>query len=99
MQEPRLRWGRGAPRGRSTNARRPRSRSLSPAARSRRARLPLASDHGEADLLLGDRRRVLGSDLSFVEDEDPVGEREDLVELEGDEEDRAPFIAFLHEPP
>ena len=42
---------------------------------------------------------MLADDLPLVDDEDPVGEREDLVELERDEEDRAPLCALLDEPP
>ena len=35
-----------------------------------------------------DRRRVLADDLALEDDEDAVGEREDLLELERDEQDR-----------
>ncbi len=38
-------------------------------------------------------------DLAFVEHEDAVGEREDLLELERHEQDRAAFVAFGDEPP
>ena len=41
---------------------------------------------------------VFTDDLAFVENEDPVGEREDLVELERDQEDRTTFRALLDEP-
>ena len=37
--------------------------------------------------------------LALVDDEDPVGEREDLVELERDEQDRPALVALLDEPP
>ena len=43
--------------------------------------------------------RVLADDLALVDDEDPVGEREDLLELEGDEEDRAALVPLLDEAP
>ena len=41
---------------------------------------------------------MLADDLPFVEDEDPVREREDLVELERDEQDRPPPVALGDEP-
>ena len=43
--------------------------------------------------------RVLGDDPPLVHDEDAVGEREHLLELERDEEDRASHVALLDEPP
>jgi hypothetical protein len=43
------------------------------------------------------RRRELADDLALVDDEDPVGEREDLLELERDEQDRAALVALLDE--
>ena len=49
--------------------------------------------------LLVDRRRVLADDLAFVHDEDPVRERQDLVQLERDEQHGAPLVALLDEPP
>ena len=45
------------------------------------------------------RRRELADDLALVDDENPVGEREDLLELERDEQDPAPLVALLDEPP
>src|SRR5579884_1229399 len=42
---------------------------------------------------------MLADDLALVEDEDPVGEREDLVELERDEQDRAALVALGDQPP
>ena len=44
-------------------------------------------------------RRELTDDLALVDDEDPVGEREDLLELERDEQDAPPLVALLDEPP
>ena len=41
---------------------------------------------------------VLADDPPLVDDEDAVGEREDLLELERDEQDRAPLVALLDEP-
>ena len=35
----------------------------------------------------------------LVDDENPVGERDDLVELERDEQDGAPFVTFLDQSP
>src|SRR3954452_14847194 len=62
-------------------------------------RLSAAAQHLEADQLLRDLAFVLADDLPFVEDEDAVGEREDLVELERDQEDRPPLVALLDETP
>ena len=50
--------------------------------------LPPSARHCDTELLLGDVRRVLADDATLVDDEDPVGEREDLVELERDEQYR-----------
>ena len=44
-------------------------------------RLP-SPEHLEPDRLLRHLAGVLGDDLTLVQDEDPVGERQDLVELE-----------------
>src|SRR5438477_449284 len=41
---------------------------------------------------------VLADDLTFVEDEDPVGERHHLLELQRDEQDRPPLVALGYEP-
>src|SRR6185437_6630921 len=60
---------------------------------------PPAAEHLEPDLLLGHVGSVLADDLAFVEHEDAVRQREDLVELERDEEDRSPFAALLDESP
>ncbi len=43
--------------------------------------------------------RVLRDDLALVHDEDPVRERQDLLELERDEEDRPAPVSLLDEPP
>src|SRR5215470_4638932 len=64
---------------------------------SRGFRLP-ATQHLQSDLLLGHLSRVLADDLALVQDEDPVGEGQNLVELERDEEDGAPLIALGDEP-
>ena len=58
-----------------------------------------AAEHLEADLLFGRGARVLADDPALVDDEDPVGERQDLVQLERDEQDRATLVALLDEPP
>ena len=60
---------------------------------------PLHAEHLEADLLLRYRALVPPDDLALVEDEDAVGEREDLLELERHEQDRAALVALGHEPP
>ena len=59
----------------------------------------LPAEHLEPDLLLGDLAGVLADDLALVQDEDPVGEREDLVELERDEQDRPALVALRDDPP
>src|SRR5437667_77457 len=57
------------------------------------------AEHLDADLLLGHLARVLAGDAALVEDEDPVRQRQDLVQLEGDEQDRAPAVTLLDESP
>src|SRR5207253_1535127 len=69
-------------------------------ARSARSRNRLAArtaGHGDPQLLFGHARRVLADDAALVDDEDPVGEREDLVELERDEQDGLALVALLDE--
>src|SRR5581483_5880120 len=90
-----MRASRSRPRPRATRV--PPGREAARSSSCRRA--PAPAEHLEADLLLGDRTRVLADELPFVEHENPVGEREDLVELERDEQDRATLFAFLDEPP
>src|SRR5690348_13781701 len=58
-----------------------------------------AAEHLEPDLLLRHLARVLADDLALVDDEDAVGEREDLLQLERDEEDGATLVALGHDPP
>ena len=60
-------------------------------------RLAPAAEHLEPDLLLGHVGRVLAHDLALVHHQDPVRERQDLVELQRDQQDRAAFVALLHE--
>src|SRR5207253_657536 len=86
--------------------RRPRARRraaaenlLPPPARSCDRCLLPAARHRDSELLLGGVGPELSSDPTLVDDEDPVGQREDLVELEGDEQDRAALVALLDEPP
>ena len=57
-----------------------------------------AADHRDAERLRVDVRRELADDLALVHDEDPVGERQDLLELERDEQDRAALVALGDEP-
>src|SRR5687768_6842277 len=59
--------------------------------------LSLPAEHLHADLLLRHAVRVLGHDPALVDDQDAVGEGEDLLELERDEENRPPLVALLHE--
>src|SRR5215211_8274590 len=54
--------------------------------------------HREAELLRGDVRPVLAYDPALVDDEDAVGERQDLFQLQRDEQDRAALVALLDEP-
>ena len=61
--------------------------------------LPAAADHRDAELLLAHGRRELADDPAVVHDEDPVGERQDLLELERLEQDRAALVALGDEPP
>src|SRR6185437_1921829 len=63
---------------------------------NRRRFLP-AAEHLEPDELLGHLAGVLADDLALVDHEDPVREREDLLELERDEQDRAALVALGHE--
>src|SRR5262249_38749014 len=73
----------------------------SPQVRSRdrsRGRLALAAGHREAELFLGRGRRELADDPARVDHEDAVGEREDLLELERDEEHGTTGVALLDEP-
>ena len=100
--EPARLLGEREPRG---DARRRVVRDPAPAAERRErlllaqaACLPAAADHRDAELLLGDARRELAHDLALEDDEDPVGEREDLLELERDEQDAAALVALLDEP-
>ena len=88
-----------------------RPRAVVPRGRAYRPRPSAAPRVAHAAVLRGRRRssrrrappgRVRARtrhDLALVDDEDPVGEREDLVELERDEQDRAALVALLDEPP
>src|SRR5215210_3512497 len=53
--------------------------------------------HGDPELFLGDAGRVLADDPALVDDEDTVRQRQDLLELERDEQDRPAFVTFFHE--
>src|SRR5205085_6412426 len=57
-----------------------------------------AAGHRDAELFLADLRRILADDAALVDHENPVGERQDLVELERHEEDGSSRVAFGHEP-
>src|SRR5688500_11798678 len=59
--------------------------------------LPPAAGHRDAERLLGDTRWELPDDPALEDDEDPVGERQDLVQLEGDEQHAAAFVALPDE--
>ena len=60
------------------------------------AKHDIASDHhaGEA-LLVARARRRLAHHPAVAHDGDPVGERHDLVELVGDDDDREPLVDEL----
>src|SRR5947208_469261 len=56
-----------------------------------------AAQHFQPDLLLRGVRPVLRDDPPLVHHEDAVGEREHLVQLERDQQDRAAAVALVHE--
>src|SRR5579871_1878320 len=56
-----------------------------------------AAGHGEPELFLGRGRRELADDPALVDHEDAIREREDLLELERDEEHRSAGVALLDE--
>src|SRR4029453_5736835 len=88
--------GRAAPR-RSSAECPVRAESSAPATRSCRV-LALRAEHLHPDRLLARVGAVLADDLALIDDEDAVGERQDLNQLERDEQDRAALVAFLDEP-
>ena len=59
--------------------------------------LTSCAGHCDPDLFLAGVRRELGHDAPFVEHEDSVGEREDLLELERDEQYRLAGVPLLDE--
>src|SRR5262249_12075363 len=65
--------------------------------RSSRSLAPSRARHGDAELLFADVRRELAHELTLVNDEDAVREREDLVELERDEQNRSSGVALRDE--
>src|SRR5918996_661253 len=56
-----------------------------------------AAGHRDPELLVGHAGRELARDPAFVDDEDAIGERLDLLQLERDEEDAATGVALLDE--
>src|SRR5829696_8416916 len=62
---------------------------------------PLArhARHREPEILAGGVRPVLADDLALEHDEDAVCEREHLLELERDQQDRTALVPLLDEPP
>ena len=58
------------------------------------AGLLLPAEHLEADRFLGDLARVLTGDLALVEHENAVGEREDLLQFERDQQHGAAPVAL-----
>src|SRR5262245_55410029 len=56
-----------------------------------------AAGHRDADLLIRGVRPVLGHDPALVDDEDAVGERQDLVQLERHEQNGPALVALFHE--
>ena len=73
---------------------------MEPATRARsccRVLLASSAEHREPQFLFTDVRRELGHDASFVEHEDSVGERHDLLELERDEQYRFAGVSLLDE--
>src|SRR5712691_11559691 len=67
--------------------------------RSRRRLARGPADHRDPERLLGNIGAVLAGDAALVDDEDSIGHREDLVQFERDEQDRASLVAFLDQPP
>src|SRR6188474_336038 len=57
-----------------------------------------AARHGDSELLLGRGGRELADDLALVDDEDAIGEGQDLLELERDQQHGAALVALLDEP-
>ncbi len=60
---------------------------------SLRGLLPFDAGHQQAELAFGRLRPALADDAAVAHDEDAVGERADLVELDGDEQDRLAAVA------
>jgi len=56
-----------------------------------------SAGHRDPQLLIRHVWPVLANDSPLVDDEDAVGERENLVELQRDQEDSPPLIALLDE--
>src|SRR4029077_16127528 len=76
------------------------ARSFTPPDSGSRNGLPAArARHLDAQLVLADVRTVLRDDLAFVEDQGPVGQRNDLVQLERDEQLPRAVVPRLDEPP
>src|SRR5689334_17074370 len=84
----------GGGRAAASPLRRARSRR-----RSRHRLLFPAAEHLEADLFLRDLAGVRADDLAFVDDEDAIRERDHLVELERDQQDRAALVALGDQAP
>src|SRR5438046_5481051 len=68
------------------------------ASRSRDLLFASRAGHREAQLLFTDVRRERADDLALVDDEDPIRQRENLVELERHEEHRAARVPLGDEP-
>src|SRR5919204_6564691 len=67
--------------------------------RRRRAFAAPAAGHGHAEVLLGGVRGQLGDDLALVDDQHPVAQRPDLLELQRHHQHRLARIALGDEPP
>ena len=60
----------------------------------------MAASHQQADLFLRRARRIdLASDASAVQDEKAIGQRSDLLELGGHQQDGATGVAQRHDLP
>src|SRR6266446_10837525 len=73
----------------------PRSNAVRPRSRGGRAS---AAGHCDPELFLGDVWVVLADDSPFIDHENAIGKRADLVELERHEEHGLLPVAYLHQP-
>src|SRR5262245_26544449 len=95
-------WPRAAPRSRLPARRTwrgsgPSSGRPRAAACSSGGRVLHEAGHGDPELLLAHVRAVFPDDLTLVDHENAIREREDLIQLERDEQDATALVSLLHE--